>query len=118
MTDESDASVDAARLRADLAAVTDEELTEVSSPAATGLCTADVPLGDLFPTLANRRYLTMPVRLLPTRMHGPFGKKPWRWLVQRTPAELTGFGRVTTADVGALLASLRTETAVVEEQAG
>lgn len=108
---------EAADLRDTLGRLDDDDLRTAASPLARRLCTTTVPLGELFPTLAHRTYLTMPVRLLPARMHGPFGRRSWSWFVQRSPAELAEFGRVDEPAVGALLAALRTETAVVEERA-
>lgn len=110
-TDDFDALIEA------LAELDDDDLMEPCDEQAVALCSAQVPLARLFPTLAHRSYLAMPVRLLPSKMHGPFGKKSWGWLIERTPGELVDHGRIDLAAVGALLVSLRTETVIAEQSA-
>lgn len=118
MTHTSDAHAPAGadRAREDLAGMDDTELLEVSTERAEALCTGTVPLGQLFPTLAARHYLTMPTLILPARIHVPFRNKSWAHLMGMSPQDLLEMRRMETATVGELLVKLRAETAVLEGQ--
>lgn len=113
-TSQPGAPADTERARQDLADMDDEELLEASTPRAEALCTTTVPIGELFPTMSARHYLTMPTALLPPRMHTPFGRRSWRDLMGLSPRELLEIRRIEPATVGALFVSLRKETAVAE----
>lgn len=113
-TDDVRATADVDRDRAVLADTDDAELLAATTDRATALCTTTASLGELFPTLAARHYLQMPSRLLPARMHKPFGRRTWADLMGMSPRELHDTPRFGTPVVGELLVKLRTETAVLE----
>lgn len=79
------------------------------SHAIVALYTSDVPLAELFPTIASRRYLTVPVRFLPPRLHVQFGRRPWRWFMALSPRALHEYDRVDEVALGSVLSALRDE---------